>query len=526
MEVQYAQEPFAHLISQTVRLRWDRVGETDQRFRSVTRSVEFDEDALRYIEKGFVLPERVNHWQDVNPFESLAGAYPVDEMIVRLPEPVVVDETPEDNGPPILYLSREPLQTTGRFYALVQFLSPENGATDQERWRVAHFRRETGVFDGPQETVLLLETMPDEHDVHPAVSHGISDSPANEEGWYIYGALNRDGVFVVQSLMPRALMRLRPQQTRPASPEETAFYDPREWRKQAPPGTFASLLLYPKGVSPEEEVARWQEGDTALVVHLYGRYLRKDQPWMRLALVWGHFAFGVARVVREPLTGELRFDIEYHQVYVDGEEGIISGTHHWTRYTGDRQFGFMGTHPIQDVLIRLDCFTEPYPLSATMRSPLAELSTELEKMEARYRIADGRGGTRISASNNCSQDSNQALYAALKHIDNALRSRPSEQTGRAEALDSLKNDLKHKLLPFGAARADWEENLPTIGSSLSENLVSSLSMAARTWNTVLPSIAARSLVKTFLQHGATAWTLRTHNVGGQDPTIVPFPPNV
>ena len=174
-------------------------------------------------------------------------------------------------------------------------------------------------------------------------------------------------------------------------------------------------------------------------------------------------------------------------------------------------------------------------MTTGVRSPLTELAAELEKMGARYRIADGRGGDRISASNNCSQDSNQALYAVLKRIDFALHTHPEgqvwlanapEETRRAEKLLLLKDDLRRKLLPLGAARADWEEGEATIGSSLSEGLFSSLWMAARTWRTVLPSVAARCLITTFLRHGATAWVLRTHNVGGQDSTIEPFIPNV
>jgi predicted Abi (CAAX) family protease len=533
MEVQYAEPRYEHLIGRTVRLRWNDLPEINQRFWSVTRSVVFDREAKQYLEKGYVLPERVNGWPLVNPFESLAGAYPVDEMIVRLPEAVVVDEEPEDGGPPLLSIPREPIQTTGRFYGLVRFLGPADGTTDS--LRVVHYNRETGTFDGPAETVLLPETIPDVNGVHPAVNERIERSPANDEGWYIYGALNRAGIFVVQSLMPRGLMRLRPQQIVLEPVEKRRFFHLREWRREAKQGTFTSTLLCPEDVEPEAEVARWKEGDAVLVIHLYGKYLRDDWTWQRFLLTWGHFAFGVAHIVREPLTGELRFDIEYHQVYVHSASGIISGTHHWTRYTGDRQFGFLGTHPMQDVLIRLDCFTQPYPVAAASRSPLTELAKELENMGARYRIADGRGGHRISPANNCSQDSNQALYAVIKRIDFALQTHPEgeawlantpDEAHRVKQLIRLGHDLKRKLLPFGAARADWEWGTPTIGSSLSENLITSLWMAMRTWHTLLPSIAVRHLVGTFLRHGATAWVLRTHQVGGHDPTIEPCVPRV
>lgn len=533
MEVQHAEAPFEHLIGQTVRIRWRDTPELNQRFWSVTYPVEFDREAKQLMEKAYVLPERVNHWPLVNPLESLAGAYPVDEMIVRLPDPVTVDETPPDNGLPLFLLPREPIQTTGRFYGLVRFLGPENGS--KERWRAIHFQKESGEFDGPEEIVLLPEMVPDLNEVPPAVSAGIENSPSNKEGWYIYGALNKEGIFVVQSLMPRGLMRLCPQQTITEPKEKRRFFGAREWRRHAEKGTFTSTLLCPEGVNPEEEIARWKEGESALVVHLFGLYFRKDWTWQRLIPMWGHFAFGVARVVREPLTGELRFDIEYNQVYVHGEEGIISGTHHWTRFTGDRQFGFLGTYSIQDVLIRLDCFTKSYPVPSGARSPLADLAQELEKMSARYRIADGRGGDQISPSNNCTQDSNQALYAVIKRIDATLRAQPEEakwladtpeEARRMAQLVQLGKDLKHQLLPLGAARADWEWGARTIGSSLSENPLTSLWLGIRTWRTAIPSVAVRYLVNAFMRHGATAWALRTHQVGGHDPNIEPHPTDI
>ena len=200
------------------------------------------------------------------------------------------------------------------------------------------------------------------------------------------------------------------------------------------------------------------------------------------------------------------------------------------------QFGFLGTHPMQDILLRLDCFTEPYPVAAGNRSPLGELAKELEKMGARYRIADGRGGAHLSPSNNCSQDSNQALYAVLKRIDFAIGALPGgqahlanqspDEAHRVEELVSLRHDLRRKLLPLGAARADWESGAATIGSSLSENPLTSMWIALRTWHTMLPSVAVRHLVGTFTKHGATAWVLRTHQVGGHDATIEPCIPNV
>jgi predicted Abi (CAAX) family protease len=513
LEVQHAEGEYARLIGRRVRLRWQDIPEANARFEAVTGDVRFDRDARRARKKGFVLPERVNGWARVNPFESLAGAYPADEMIVRLPEPVTVDETPGDGGPLILRVPREPVQTTGRFYALARFLAPADATG--ERWRVAHFNPATRAFDGPEEIILLPEMLPDKRGVRMAVSDGLDRSPANEDGWYLYGALDVGGTFVVQSLAPRGLLRVAPRDVLTGKAEKHRFFAAREWGRHAAHGTFTSTLLCPDGATPDDEACRWREGDAALVIHTYGGYVRNDWTWRKFVPLWGHFAFGVARVVREPIADELHFDIEYHQVYVHGVAGVISGTHHWTRYVGDRQFGFLGTHAIQDVLIRLDPFTGPRPGDA--RSPLELLAEELERMGARYRVADGRGYDRISPSNNCSQDSNQALYRALKRV---------EGDGVREGDDRLAwltRDLRRELLPFGVPRSDWELGLPTLGSRVAENPLTSLFLGLRTWHSALPSVSSRRLARLFLRHGATAWTLRTHLVGGHDPTVQPRP---
>ncbi|MEL7068621.1 MAG: hypothetical protein AAGN15_08235 [Cyanobacteria bacterium J06581_3] len=38
-------------------------------------------------------------------------------------------------------------------------------------------------------------------------------------------------------------------------------------------------------------------------------------------------------------------------------------------------------------------------------------------MMARYRIGDGTGGTYVGPANNCAQDSNQSLCAALRRME-------------------------------------------------------------------------------------------------------------
>lgn len=532
LEVHLADAQHQHLVGAVVRLRWYDDPPTNARYWGLARQVLFDREGLALAQKGVVVPERVDHWPLVNPLESLAGILPNDDMIVRLPGPVAVDERPGDGGAPILRVPSDPVQTTGRFYALVRFLGPAGG----DCFRVAHYSRDTRAFDGPEELVRLPEVAADVYGIRYAVSDGIERSPANADGWYIYGALDAGGAFVVQAYAPRGLFRLQPQTLVRGREAGRRYLRPRAWQDTDDKGSFTSGLIVPDGVDPADALASWREGQQALVIHTYGLIGGPGgEPFARAPLNWGHFSYGVATVVREPLADELMLDVVYHQVYVASPDGIVSGTQHWSRYCGDRQFGFLGVRPIQDILVRLDCFTEPFELPIGRRSALDVTAAQLEAMMARYRIADGRGGTSVSSSHNCAQDSNQALYAAIKSIDRVVRKRadiqewrtrnPAEDA-RVQRLVALGEDLRRAMLPLGAARADWEHGAAIIGSSLAEHPVRNLGMTLRTWRTVLPSVAARAIAGVFLRHGAQAWVLRTNQVGGHDPSIAPYVPNV
>ena len=70
---------------------------------------------------GLILPERVNRWDLVNPFESLAGSHPQDDIVVRLTGPVELESSVGE--PPIIRTPGEPVQVTVRYYALVRFVS-------------------------------------------------------------------------------------------------------------------------------------------------------------------------------------------------------------------------------------------------------------------------------------------------------------------------------------------------------------------------------------------------------------------
>jgi predicted Abi (CAAX) family protease len=532
-EVHHADAAHQHLVGQVVNLRWSDDPRVQAYVRAVTKDVNFSAEAEYNSKQGAIHPERLNHWQQVDPLESLAGSRPNDDVIVMLHEPVVVEESSSGAN---IYISCEPVQITGRFYGLVKFLQPVVAdAKPPEQFRVVHFNRTSRQFDGVEETVRLPQAIANKNGVFPSTSHSIEKSPVNPMGWYIYGALDRSGMFVVQGLAPRALLQLQPQVI--FGKKAAMHYLKKQcWANiTAQKGRVSSVQMCPQQQDIQEAIDGWQEGDRALVIHMYGGIGgKKREPATKSPIYFGHFAYGVARVVREPLNDELRFDIEYHQVYTHNTNGLIAGTLHWSRYMGDRQFGWLGIRPVSDILIKLDSFTEDYDVGGVQRSGLMDLSRQLEAMTARYRIGNGTGGTYIEPANNCAQDSNQAMYASIKHLQTFIQSNPDAvqdwlkhhpvQAGRFQQLVQLEKSLKRQLLPFGKPRLDWENNEYNLGISLEDHPLKNLLRGLVSWRTMLPRLASDTIVKIFLERGASVWVLRTNQVGGFDPDIEPVAP--
>ncbi|MBP1467540.1 hypothetical protein EYB53_017640 [Candidatus Chloroploca sp. M-50] len=530
IELEHVPAAYQDLLAARVRLRWLPNLTLNARFWGATRSVHMSEDSLKAIEAGTVLAERVNGWEYVNPLESLAGAHPLDDLTVRLEGQVTVDRQPADGGPPIIFVTTEPVQVTGRFYALVQFLGPSG---DGDAYRVRHYDQASSSFTGPEELVRMPEVVPDSFGVTNSTASGIEHSPLNAQGWYIYGAQDAEGAFVVRALAPRLMLRLEPQSYADRTSECMEYLKPKQWKQAAVKGQATTVLLAGDGITPHAARAAWQAGDRALVIHLFGGIGgEKREPAARTPLYWGHVAFGRATVILEPLANELSFDLVYNQVYAHNVDGLTAGSIHYSRYSGDRQLGWAGVRPIQDVLIKHPAVTDPFELGGQPLAALDLILRQLEVMTARYRIADGRGGTSVGAANNCAQDSAQALYAAIRNTGRLLRDRPDlqaalantpENARRLETLLSLGSDVREVLTPWGA-REDWEYDLPILGSGGTP--LKTLGKAVRSWRTVLPPVIARALIEVFLKRGASAWVLRSSQIGGHDPSIEPIVPNV
>lgn len=532
LELWHAPEEHRALVGARVRLRWEDTPDLNARLWGATRTVIFDEGSFEAVRKGTVLAERLHGSSNVNPFESLAAAHPNDDVMVRLEGPVRVDLKPFDGKEPALYVQVVPVEISAPYYALVRFLGP-TGAGDG--YKVRHYSAASRDFSGPEEVVWMPEVVPDSNDTRNSTAAGIERSPCNEQGWYIYGMQDRQGRFVVRALAARQLLRVNPQQVVVGTGDAMDYLRPKAWKRAAAKGSATQVLLVPDGLHPDAARAAWQVGDRALLIHLYGGIGgNKTEPAAKTPLYWGHFAFGVADVIQEPLADEPSFEIVYHQVYAHNTDGTIAGAIHYSRYAGDRQFGWAGVRPIQDMAVKIDSLCAPFTIWGNQVTALEAIVKQLEVMEARYRIADGHGGTKVGAANNCAQDSAQALYAAIRTVSRVIGARADvraemsdtpEEARRLRELEAIGDEIQRVLLPWGAARADWEYGAAVLGGG-GEGIIGSIGNAVKSWRTMLPPVAARALAEVCLEQGATIYVLRTFQVGGDDPEIEPIVPNI
>ncbi|MBW4483528.1 MAG: CAAX protease [Tildeniella torsiva UHER 1998/13D] len=549
-ELLHTPPAYRHCLGQRVPLRWRCDPGLKKRFQAVTRDIHFSAEAEASHRDGMILPTRLNHWRLVTPLESLAGAHPVDDMIVKLPDPIRIEDlagldSALSNPAIAITIAHEPIQIAGLYYALVQFLGSAEGASD--RYHVVHYNPVTQAFDGPKETVRLPQVVPDGDGIEPSTSRDLERSPLNAAGWYIHGAQSHDGEFVVQALRPRQLFQLRPDRILTSARQGRQYLRRESWGNLVQKkGTTESVLIDPKTPKVASEqgalafgrtlpIAQWREGDQALLVHVYGGIGGENrEPAARGPVYFGHFAYGIATVRREPLTQELQFDIHYHQVYTHNRRGLVAGTLDWSKYMGDRQWGFLGTRPVSDILIKLPAYTEPFDFNGTAWAALDDLRIELELMTARYRTGDGTGVTYVGPANNCAQDSNQAMYASAAHLEAAVIAHRAtlkaweadnpDQAQQFQQLLDLRRNLQQKLLPFGSARADWADERESLGSNLSDFPLQTVGRGLLSWRTMLPRKASDTITQLCLRHGASLWVLRTNQVSGHDPTIEPLAP--
>ncbi|MEG4275117.1 MULTISPECIES: abortive infection protein [unclassified Microcoleus] len=537
-EVINAPKKYKNFIGKTAFLKWSTNREVQFFVHAVSQDINFTQETQKSQKSGNIHPDRLNGWRNVGPLETLAGSRLDDSVTVMLRRPVIAIHYSSSDRQE-LTIDREPVQIIGRFCALVTILQRKE--RDSDKFIVRHFNKTSRQFDGAVEIIRIPQVQPDKNGVARSTNHLIEQSPLNPDGWYIYGERDEDSIFVVQAIEPRKIAQLIPDETHFGLKKSIDYLSSKNWENTpAQKGQAKIVLLTPNDATENASISPWQEGDIGIVIHSFGGIGGKKGERQPLGIVTGHFAFGVAKVVRDRFTSELRFDIEYKQVYAHNPDGIVAGSSKWQSYMGDLHRGWLGDRPVCDIICKLDCVCCDYDFGGIALSPLTELNQQLDIMMARYRSGDGTGGSSVTPATSCVQDSSQAIYATIKKITSEielnpqiqdwLKTHPTDaQTQRFHQLVALGESLEKVLMPLGIVRPDWRKNsrLAGIDSELKKTFfagIANLIKAAISYRTMLPRRTQDEIAKIFLKQGAFLWIIRTNQVGGFDPNIEPIAP--
>jgi predicted Abi (CAAX) family protease len=534
---------YADLAGKQVRLQWSDHATLQEYLNLVTVDINFTPLTEKQLEKGIIVPTRLNGRRRVGPLQSLAGARPADDMMVKLNQVTVSNIS----GETVLNIGVEPVQVTGSLYGLVQFIAPVDSPTadGSQYYRVRHYNQATGNFDGPMQVIKFPAVQPDRNGILRFTPKDLEKSPAGQGGWYIYGAMNTEDEFVVRAIAPRDLFELTPKRIIFGEEEGMKFLQQTGWRNlRRTRGEINRVLIDPDTQTEAEALREWQEGERYLLIHLYGAVGSSTYSPSFFGIVSGHFSFGVATVVRDPFTNNLKFDIEYQQVFTHNDQGIIAGAATWANYMGDIQRGWLGNIPVMDAIVKLGDYSPDYRLGSLPFTPLDELLKQLSIINARYRSGDGTGISMVTPSTSCVQDSNQALFLTLQAIDRQVRAMPEAltwmknnpedpATQQFERLVNLGRDIDKTLTPLGIVRADWQQNANVLAGVGTGNTnasfvrsPASLAEALLSKGTMSPRAAQENLIEVFLRHDAEIWLLQTNQVGGRNDDSVPYAPTL
>ncbi|WP_377476675.1 MAG: abortive infection protein [Microcoleus anatoxicus] len=537
-EVFNAPRKYQNFIGKIVNLKWSTNREVQFFVHAVTQDINFTKQVEDSKKAGNIHPDRLNGLANVGPLETLAGSRLEDNVTVMLRRPAIaIHYSSSDRYE--LTIEREPVQIIGRWCALVSIIQRKKPNSD--KFIVRHFNKKSQQFDGPAEIIRIPQVKPDKNGVARSTNHQIEKSPLNPEGWYIYGEKGPDNIFVVQAIEPRKITKLIPDETHFGLPKSLAYLNSKNWQNTRQQKGQAKIVLLSSSTEAENDrTSPWEEGDMGIVIHCFGGIGGKKAEFAPLGIVTGHFAFGIAKVVRDRFTNELRFDIEYKQVYAHNPDGIIAGASKWQSYMGDLARGWLGDRPVCDIICKLDCVCLDYHFDSIQLSPLDELNQQLDIMMARYRSGDGTGASLVTPATSCVQDSSQAIYATIKKITAEVESNPQiqdwlkthptdAQTQRFQELIALGKSLEKILIPLGIVRPDWRKNARLVGirahpKKTHFRRLTNPVKAAISYRTMLPRRTQDELAKILLKQASFLWIIRTNQVGGFDANIEPVPP--
>jgi predicted Abi (CAAX) family protease len=533
--VENAPDSHQSLLGRTCWLTWKKGTPFARIIAMETTDIIFTDEARRAGEEGKVLPLRLDGWRGVSPLESLAGIRPADDVQVMLRDVTAVYSP----GQALIQIGEEPVQVTGERVALAVFLQPED--REMGRHLVRHYNPATERFDGPTETVLAGEIPALKKPPVPAASLAeIHGSPLNQQGWYLYGS-SAGGTFTVKALEPRGLFLLKPTEYRYDLDSCMAYIDHDSWAGMKR-GNYRIAHLdasVPERVTAGDQVmsSSLKEGDAGLVAHLFGWIGgdRGEGPDPR-GIVSGHCSFGFAAVRRDAFTGELRWQIEYRQVYCHNPQGIAAGAHAWHSYMGSLRRGIMYLPPVSDTILLHPAFGFSYRFGTISFVPLREIEKELFRITAQTRSGAGSGITPIHMAQSCSQDSTMALHSLWHRMKLQCFSNGGilrwVKKNRATAQARMFNDLRRivfrwdsRFTPFRIVPPRWKRYLRVRPYRRATGRIGEIIDAIITYRSVLPRGVHDDVSKIFIGHGAKLWVIRTDGIGGDIPGVEPLWPS-
>jgi predicted Abi (CAAX) family protease len=277
-------------------------------------------------------------------------------------------------------------------------------------------------------------------------------------------------------------------------------------------------------LNPTQGMSDFQEGPF-LGLHLFGGYQGPGgDPARPFNLVGGHFAFA---------SGEIRqgqIEMNYHQVYGQNPDQIVSCTQSQEAYLGSLQRGWQYTRPVVDLLISHSALSRRYEFGGGMSFDFfSTLRQELERVQARYRVGDGDGVAEIQAATNCSQDSASAMYAVASKIlelDRSLAVYPQEkQYADFRSLVEIARDLKQLYSPWGRAPRAWDDNFCHKAPPAQIPPTQQTLQALASWKTILPRVHHEAVAEILLRHGAQVLVKTSGPLGSAEVVEPPTAPS-
>ncbi len=524
--ITHAPEPHRDMIGKIVWLVWRDNEKIEGWQEQIKIDMRFSSDINLAKSKGNLYPDQIDGLSNVSALEILASLSAHDQIEVIIEDPKINFDEKDFIE---LITCHEPIQILGRDYALITFINPING--QENKWKVRHYNPASRLFDGLECVMSIPDPIVlDKCPMMITSMKNIHLSPLNKAGWYVFGE-HVQSAFVIKGLEPRSLTSLKPDKTVSAL-EVNAYYREGNWDEEINgKGSAFSIDLIP------QKPLEWKEGESYLLLHLLApfqgdkelimlNYLRRYTIHFFAELTCflraGHFSFGIAKIIKDLITGELRFDITYHQVLFAHMIPRFSGSQKWHKFMGSVQTGSMFLRPTSDVIIQLPEFNQVYDNI----HPLSSLRSQLEKITALSRRGQkGEGGLHFDLINTCTRESSQALFLLFQDLKtHGHLVKPDKQF--AKLYHVINKMVQNLLKSESSLPLRWTtDETGKLSCPVSDSGIKKWIYAYQTRKLSFPKELQDKLVEVCIEEGVPFRILKSNMIGGYIEGVEPRKPN-